>query len=317
MFAEAEAGMNTGTLKHMVLLAFGVNLILTAAFFYTRSEINDLGAASMNGRADQIRRLLKTDPSQMNKKLRPGETPLFYAMNYGYLDVAKEFLAAGMAPNAKSNHGEAPLLSATYYGRTEILELFAKHGADLNIQDKDGYTAALWAARFNLLEPLKLLLRLGALPNAIDNKASPLLAAVQAGNSEIVSLLLAEKADVNRPGPNGITPLHLATHLAHPEIFNQVLAQPEVDLDVRTSFGYSAIDIAIMDEHFDEIASLVDHGANLATVDALGLSQLFRVLLAGYPKEKFLNSDRVVALTFQDCRNKTLIEKFSLAEFCR
>ena len=57
-----------------------------------------------------------------------GRTPLSYAAETGFTEVAKFFLEHGAAPESDDRLGHTPLHSATSKGRFDLVQLFLKAG---------------------------------------------------------------------------------------------------------------------------------------------------------------------------------------------
>lgn len=78
--------------------------------------------------------------------------------------------------------------------------LIKKKGISIDaVGDENRSTALLVATNQNNIKAVKFLLKLGANPNVSDASGwTPLLSAADEGNSEIVELLLANKADINQ-----------------------------------------------------------------------------------------------------------------------
>lgn len=80
--------------------------------------------------------------------------------------------------------------------------LVSEKGVSIDAQTEDGSTALLIATNRNRVNRVKVLLDLHANPNARDkNGWTPLLSAVDEGNTEIVNMLLAKGADVHMRAP--------------------------------------------------------------------------------------------------------------------
>ncbi|MEE6517359.1 hypothetical protein FKM82_027527 [Ascaphus truei] len=78
----------------------------------------------------------------------------------------------------------------------------------LNRPDERGFTNLMWAAAFGEIETVRYLLELGADPHMLaKERESALSLASTGGYSDIVSLLLNKKVDINIYDWNGGTPL--------------------------------------------------------------------------------------------------------------
>ena len=125
---------------------------------------------------------------------------------------------------APSNRNE-PLVTAAIYGDTDLVRWLYQHGAQINAKDFRGATPLLATMiEYDDLAPSRkyqvvdLLLSLGADPTARQPTfGSALHLAVESGDTEIVKLLLAHRADVSARDAKGRTPLQYAEFLqTHP-----------------------------------------------------------------------------------------------------
>jgi hypothetical protein len=90
------------------------------------------------------------------------------------------------------------------------------------IDDLSGSTALLLATNQNNVDAVKFLLKLGANPNVFDNSGwTPLLSAADEGNSEIVDILLANKADIKQTA-NGIDAATLAKNKGNKKLYEKL-----------------------------------------------------------------------------------------------
>lgn len=86
------------------------------------------------------------------------ERPLHLAAERGYLEVAKQLLAAGAEHSPRDKDGFTPLILAARAGHVDVLQLLHEAGADLEATDNHGTSALMWAGFFNRMKPTKYLL---------------------------------------------------------------------------------------------------------------------------------------------------------------
>lgn len=175
-----------------------------------------------------------------------GSTPLGEAAKLGDARMVKTLLDAGAQPNKPNQDGETPLMLAIKTGELPVVEMLVKAGAEVNARESfHKQTALMWAAAApkNATEMVKLLLAKGAdfKPRALYSDwesqitsepraqyrpvggLTALLYATRDGCFECVEALLAAGADVNRPTPDGVTPLMLALDNDHNEVAKLLL----------------------------------------------------------------------------------------------
>lgn len=147
-----------------------------------------------------------------------------------------------------------------------IKELLNKQNIDINTIDSVGYTALHKACKEGQLQVVNLLLQKGANANAFvyNNQkeitksiqynrktgileyklglgATPLLFAAENGYTDIVKLLINNKADVNSAGMKGIeeaTPLCIAAHKGNKDIV-KILLDNDADVNVKGTLVYN------------------------------------------------------------------------------
>jgi uncharacterized protein len=298
-------------LKFILKFAIAVNFILLAVYFLAVPKIDNIAAASINGSARSVQKILRSIQVNPNQRLSIGETPLFYAMTYGYTDVVKAFIDGGADPNTKSSFGESPLMTATYYRRSEIIKLLIERGADVNIQDKDGYTPLIWAARFGLSSQLKLLIESGANLNLKSKYGfTALYSSVAMKNTAESLQLLKAGADPNQVDAWGLSPLHLAIFFGNQAAYQALLKNPSIHLEQKNVLGKTPLDFALARQDWMAVDLLLAQNANLSDFDSLGQSPRMKLALSGYPSEK-------ISLEPETCRQKKFIERAQLQKYCR
>ncbi|CAM9315766.1 unnamed protein product, partial [Laminaria digitata] len=108
-----------------------------------------------------------------------GRSPLYFAAQYGHLDVVCTLLRAGAdatlrgkeeeeadaTPGTQERHGpvgKAPLDVAAFFGRVQIARALIQHGVELDVTSHVGFTALHYAAVDGAAEAVDILLRWGA-----------------------------------------------------------------------------------------------------------------------------------------------------------
>ena len=186
-------------------------------------------------------------PKDLNKG---GFTPLLYAAREGCVECARHLIAAGADPDLEDPERITPLNMALLNLHFEFAAYMIKAGADVDKWDLFGRSPLYMAAdvstlpikgngamavipsedSLTALDVARLLLEAGANPNLqlkrrppyrdvpqdrggdtiLAQGATPLLRAARAGDAPFVELLLKNKALVDLPSKEGVTPLMAA-----------------------------------------------------------------------------------------------------------
>ena len=160
-----------------------------------------------------------------------GSSPLAEGVKIGNLKLVEMLLDAGAALEAPNEDGQTALMLAARAGALEVAKLLIERGADVNERESwRGQTALMWAADGSFAEIVDLLVAHGAdvhvraLANEWEAQITSeprgqyrptggltaLLYAARAGCARCVETLLGAGADINRPNPDGVTPLMIA-----------------------------------------------------------------------------------------------------------
>ena len=176
-----------------------------------------------------VQQMLKNG-ADVNSKDKSGTTPLMYAAAVGSARMMRVLIDAGADVNAKNNGESTALLWAT--GNAEKVRLLIEKGADVNVRSKYGRTPlAVAAAQAGNQEVVRMLLAKGA-------GGSGLFEAAMAADPAIVALLLEKGQDVNVKGPSGFTPLMAAAANGNAALVKTFIARgADVNAKSGETFG--------------------------------------------------------------------------------
>jgi len=162
-----------------------------------------------------------------------GSMPIAQAAGIGDRRMVEMLLDAGAEPEGANPDGQTALMLAIRTGETAVVRLLIEAGANVNTVERyRNQTPLMWAAGAgrNAGEMVRLLLAEGAdvgaralyidWPSQITAEPraqyrpvgglTALLYAARDGCDDCVDLLIGAGADVNRPTPEGVTPLMIA-----------------------------------------------------------------------------------------------------------
>ena len=194
---------------------------------------------------------LLTHGAKVNAAYRDGTTALHLATRLGHKVLVAMLLKAGANPNVSDNNGTTPLHLAARHRDITVISLLLESKAAVSPQDQHGATPLMHAVEAGAMGVIKLLIGAGArieetlavhdAERENDNTDRPQLSRVLStaanlirtsdrlmrrgsyrlhqfvANSDIAAVQreIANGADVNAVGPNGMTPLQIAASLGN------------------------------------------------------------------------------------------------------
>jgi ankyrin repeat protein len=180
-------------------------------------------------------------PSVVN---RYGASPLAEAVRVANLELIGILLEVGADPNLANEDDQTPLMLAARTGNVAVAELLVTRGAKVNTREKyRNQSAVMWAAAEGHAPMVKFLVSKGAdlTIRALDNAwmtqisseprvqyrptggLTPLLYAARAGCLGCVEAMVAAGVDIDRPNPDGMTPMIMALDNGAPLVAQYLL----------------------------------------------------------------------------------------------
>ncbi len=144
-----------------------------------------------------------------------------FAAYEGKIDTVREGIEAGNNVNATDPEKHlSPLHMAAYNGHVDVIELLLKHGATLDARDSEGKTPLLHASTGPFVEAVELLIDRGADVNTTETTEAftPLMMAAGLGQTAVVKVLLAHKANRDLLDNDGDSALKHAENSGHADI---------------------------------------------------------------------------------------------------
>lgn len=139
----------------------------------------------------------------VNIKDNSGSTPLFYAAEYGSLEIIKELIDKGADINAINEYDENLLFPAVSNQNPDVIQFFIDKGLDIEHKNDDGQTPLFYAI-WNLrnVDIVDLLIRNGGNKKT---KLDPIQCAIDCDNSELLKHFYFSEYDfdIDKSDENG------------------------------------------------------------------------------------------------------------------
>jgi uncharacterized protein len=196
---------------------------------------------------------------------RYGITPLSLAATNGNPTIARALLKAGATANAIGPDGETILMTAARAGNPDVVTALLDRGADVNASESwQGQTALMWAAAENHGPAIKALAARGADMNARSKELSFPEYRYETNGMAVFQL-----------PKGGWTALMYAARQNAMEAA-AALADSHADLNATTKQeGTTALQIAIINIHYDLANVLLEKGADANVTDSTGMTALY------------------------------------------
>jgi len=154
----------------------------------------------------------------------------------------KELLAKGADPNVRYKNGQPALMRAVVDGAWKVFDVLAADPrTDVNAVNPANETALMYLAVAGETERARKLIARGAQVNRLG--WTPLHYAASKAHMDTAKLLLANKAMVNAPSPEGTTPIMMAGFSGRMYMV-QLLLDAGADITTRNLKGQNASDWA-------------------------------------------------------------------------
>ena len=166
------------------------------------------------------------------------------ACHFGHADVARFFLHAGAAIEAKTEDGCSSLYQASLRGHTEVIKLLLARGAVVDALENEGATPLREASWYGHAFVVRALLAHGADPNTRCDCAPLHLAAAKGHANVVRELLRMPDTDVNVHDGDGRTPLMQACKYGRLKAAALLITHEAIDLTLLENAGHSALALA-------------------------------------------------------------------------
>jgi uncharacterized protein len=274
------------------LVVIGAVALVTAAG--TGAPLIDAVKA---GNREAIRALLK-DGTDVNVAEADGTTALHWAVRADDAESVLALLRAGAKANVANRNGITALSLAALNGTRNVIEALVEAGADVNAVLPQRQTALMMAARAGHVDAVNVLLSRGADVNAREQVLgeTSLIWAAAENHPDVIKALVARGADVNGrsnpltfpreeygdgksarltvlPKGNWVPLMYAARQNASGAL--KALAESGANLNATDPDNMTALNVAIINAHYDAAALLLDLGADPNIGDITGMTPLY------------------------------------------
>ncbi|MED6180051.1 hypothetical protein PIB30_006867 [Stylosanthes scabra] len=215
-----------------------------------------LHSAARSGNVSVIRETLTAteDEEELHELLarqnQDGETPLYVAAEYGYVDVVREMIQFYDLPDAgiKARNGFDALHIAPKQGDSDIVKILLEAHPELSMTvDQSNTTALHTAATQGHIEIVKLLLeaRKDLATIAKCNGKTALHSAARNGHVAVVKVLLEQDREIaTRVDKKGQTALHMAVKGQNLEVVEELINGDPSTINLVDNKGNTPLHIA-------------------------------------------------------------------------
>lgn len=239
----------------------------------------DLIIFSKQGNEALVYKLLMQGVSP-NATDEQNNTSLFYALEHEYYSIARLLIASKADVNHVLSCGDNLITFFAKQGNNQALQLLLTHAANLNYAEPShGNTALLIATMHNNIKAVKLLLDAGIEPNsnptaniktdinlANNDGITPLIAALENKNYDIVTLLTKNKVNINQLSHSKTKSLSLTPLIHFATIGNQEgvkkLLDLRADVNLANEKMITPLIAAALIGHKKIVELLLDAGAD-------------------------------------------------------
>jgi uncharacterized protein len=221
-------------------------------------------------------------------------TPLFYAIDWGSIEIVKIILDKDAEINAKNINGETPLHQTVISDNSDIAKLLITRGATLEASDNQKNTPLHNCVTWNSSEVARVLIENGANINAKNiTDRTPLHEAVALGEKSIANFLLRNKANINARDNNGQTPLYYAVKNNSYEIA-RILIDNGADISLRDRQGNTILHASILGEHKESSKLLMSKNTDIYAENKFGDTPVSLVITSSIETVKwFFDSSNI------------------------
>lgn len=198
-----------------------------------------------------------------------GVTPLMYAAENGRTDLVKYLVNNGAVVSLTDEYEATALTAAVKFGHTEICAFLIEKGASVKVKDINGKGLLMYACIFGYWDIAELLIQNKAPSIPFKDGTTELHVAAYDGDTELISMLIAYKLNVNATDNQGFTPLHMSVQNGHLQA-TKLLLESGAGLNAQTKGGQTPLMLAVKGNHTEILQFLLENKADLTLKDNNG-----------------------------------------------
>jgi len=248
------------------------------------------------GDVQKVRALIK-QKANVNELEPDGMTALHWAVRADQVETAQLLLRSGANVKAANRYGVTPISLAATNGNAAMVDMLLKAGADPNTAMPEGETVLMTAARAGNADAVKSLIARGANVNATEKwqDQTALMWAAAENHPGVIKALVEAGADMNlhskvlsfpeyKYETNGMAVFILPrggwTALMYAARQNStaaaaMLADLKADMNAVDADGTTALELSIINLHYDLASLLLNKGADPNIGDNSGMTALY------------------------------------------
>ncbi|KAF7178085.1 hypothetical protein CNMCM7691_006743 [Aspergillus felis] len=210
-------------------------------------------------------------------------TPLGYAVQGGFLGIAKQLIKAGADVNMQNIYGQSVLMTACRPAEGRKVYRLRYHGPNPNIQDSSLETPLSMSTGHGSLGMIKVLLDNRADPNILDRDGeTALFRAAETEHGDLITSLLYNNADPHVCNDAFETALFPAVKKGHDSVVN-ILLDAGLDVHSQDIAGNTPLFYAASSGSEEVVRLLLQKGARIDHRNALQETALFFAARYGRP----------------------------------
>ncbi|XP_063446547.1 ankyrin-1-like [Mytilus trossulus] len=169
-----------------------------------------------------------------------------------------------LASTSDTHNNSTPLLQCCFKGDIELVKWCLHHClSNVNLCRIGGASPLFMACQEGHTDVVLLLINNKADVDICNNKVvSPLNIACQKGHTDVVKTLIHNSADINKCGESGTSPLFMACQRGLTEVV-QTLINKKADINECIATGASPLFVACQQGHADVVQMLIDNKADI------------------------------------------------------